>query len=124
MGNHRRRPDRIRYGVSSVVKFDPREDYHQRHARRMEVNLENKGVLENWCSVIGWSFEVKNAGHHWLFRRLADETKPRKQRTLVEWWPSSAKLIVNKQWDKGVHVHDYLQVRNFLRKLERKIKNA
>ncbi len=33
---------------------------------------------------------------------------------LVEWWPSSAKLVLNKQWSKGIHCHDWQQARDFL----------
>jgi hypothetical protein len=33
----------------------------------------------------------------------------RKGPFLVEWWPSSAKLVLNKKWGEGVHCHDYKQ---------------
>ncbi len=121
MRKNPRRPDARKYGPSELVKFDPTENYHARHERRKEVNLENKQVLENWCNVVGWSFEIKNEGHHWIFQKAfvsKSSTGFSAETFLVEWWPSSAKLVVNKQWDKGVHIHDYLQVRNFLRKIE------
>jgi len=33
----------------------------------------------------------------------------RKDPFLAEWWPSSAKLVLNKKWEEGIHCHDYKQ---------------
>jgi hypothetical protein len=33
---------------------------------------------------------------------------------LIEWWPRTAKMVVNKQWNKGVHVHDVTQLKHYL----------
>jgi hypothetical protein len=44
---------------------------------------------------------IKNEGHHWIFQR---------DKLRAEWWPSSAKLVFDKNWNRGVHTHDYKQV--------------
>jgi hypothetical protein len=33
----------------------------------------------------------------------------RKGPFLAEWWPSSAKLVLDKKWGEGIHCHDYKQ---------------
>ena len=94
-------------GRSDIAPFKPGESWHQRHARRMAINLKHTNELKDWCDGNGWKFEVKNDGHHWMFR---------KGNQIVEWWPSSAKLVKNKQWGRGVHCHDYLKVIEVLSK--------
>lgn len=44
---------------------------------------------------------IKNNGHHWQFRVAGH---------LVEWWPSSAKMVVDTKWKNGKHVHDIKQL--------------
>ena len=46
-------------------------------------------------------------GHHWIAS---------KEKMIIEWWPSSAKVIVDKNWKKGVHVHDAYQFQKLLKK--------
>lgn len=94
-------------GKSAIAPFIPDEDPRDRHKRRKDTNLFFAHDLSNWCNENGWKFEIKNDAHHWIFR---------KNKTLVEWWPSSAKLVKDKQWKKGIHCHDYLKVINFLKK--------
>lgn len=94
-------------GKSSIAPFDPDEDWRDRHARRKNVNLSYADELKQWCRLYAWKFEIKNDGHHWIFQ---------KGNILVEWWPSSAKLVKNKEWTKGIHCHDYTKVIDFLSK--------
>ena len=56
----------------------------------------------NWISLV-----VTNKGHHWSF--YAHNAKSGDSQ-LFEWWPASAKLVIAKQWKKGIHVHDVTQV--------------
>ena len=95
------------FGKSVIAPFQPDESWHRRHARRKNTNLQYTDELKSWCQLYKWKFEIKNEGHHWIFR---------KDETLVEWWPSSAKLVKNKQWKKGIHCHDFLKVIEFLGK--------
>ncbi|HJX11513.1 MAG TPA: hypothetical protein VJ733_13580 [Candidatus Binatia bacterium] len=32
-----------------------------------------------------------------------------KKDLLAEWWPSSTKLVFDKQWNRGCYCHDYRQ---------------
>jgi len=48
----------------------------------------------------GVVLRITNEGHHWQLT---------KENFLAEWWPSSAKLVINKQWSRGRHCHDFRQ---------------
>lgn len=97
-----RNPDRYRIGKSSLVPYISNESWKERHQRRKRHALENKGKVEVWCQKHRWRMYINNEGHHWLFY-----TNEGKQ---VEWWPSSGKLVIGKQYTKAFHVHDYKQL--------------
>lgn len=102
MSRRRRRyGDRASAGGSRVVPYRRGESFQQRHERRLRVNAKSISWLRHWCCAHDIQFDVTNGQHHWSFRGDG---------WLVEWWPSSAKLIVDKEWDNGVHVHDWRQV--------------
>jgi hypothetical protein len=56
---------------------------------------------EQWCLERGLSLSISNEGHHW---KLQGTT------LLAEWWPSSAKLVFDKQYERGIHCHDIEQL--------------
>ena len=60
-----------------------------------------------WCSRYEIELTVTNDGHHWKFER---------EGKLAEWWPSSAKLVFDKHWKRGIHCHDIEQLKNALKK--------
>jgi hypothetical protein len=64
-----------------------------RHTRRLQANLHARQQVEAFCRHHGIDLRVNNEGHHWIFHRKGK---------LVEWWPSSAKLVCNKQWKQEV----------------------
>jgi hypothetical protein len=72
-----------------------------RHARRLNVNLQQEVHVRRWCEKRGLTLRITNGGHHW---QITDG------RFLAEWWPSSAKLVTGKCWQDGIHCHDYKQV--------------
>ena len=72
----------------------------ERHTRRLHGNLRYEAEVRESCRTRGFNLRVTNTGHHWQLT---------KQNFLAEWWPSSAKLVFNKQWEKGCHCHDYRQ---------------
>ena len=88
-------------GRSHLCPFDPTESSYQRHARRKEVAHGHEDSLRAWCESQGLTLNITNQGHHWKIEGKG---------LLFEWWPSSAKLVFNKRYGKGVHCHDYLQV--------------
>jgi len=51
---------------------------------------------------MGFTLRILNGGHHWELTRPG---------LTVEWWPSSAKCVINKNWPGGVHVHDHEQLK-------------
>ena len=95
-------PDTKKAGRSKLVPFVPGESPMDRHERRLRTNLEAIDDVRAWSKSRDVRFTVKNSGHHWIFE---------KGKRIVEWWPSSAKLVVQKRWTKGVHVHDYEQAK-------------
>lgn len=90
-------------GPTAVSAYIPSSK--ARHAARLQANLSGRASVEGWCSGRGVGLRITNGGHHWQFRRGAK---------LVEWWPSSAKLVMNKRWNHGIHTHGYDQVLRML----------
>lgn len=52
--------------------------------------MRHKSELEAWCDAHGWRMVIHNEGHHWQFRSRSQQ---------VDWWPSSAKLVINEKWN-------------------------
>lgn len=82
---------------SDLHKFRKGEDPKQRHQRRLDLAVEYKMVISAWCKRNKIGHRRTHSDHHWIF------TKGDKS---ADWWPSSAKLIFNKEYKKGMHVHD------------------
>jgi hypothetical protein len=93
--------DQRKAGKSDLVPFIAGETEDERHARRLQVNLAAFKEVRKEAAKRGLSIKTFHDGHHWKF------TKPE---FLAEWWPSSAKLVFNQDWDHGVHAHDWKQV--------------
>lgn len=100
-----RYPDSKSAGRSKLIPYKQGEGSRARHSRRLSGNLEMEDEMREWCAGHGIEIEVKNDGQHWLFT---------KGKYNAEWWPSSAKMILNKRWSKGTHVHDIRQAQGFL----------
>ena len=50
---------------------------------------------------MGWELRVTNHGSHYIMT---------KGKNTAEWWPRTAKLVINKKWKGGIHCHDIHQV--------------
>ena len=100
MSRRRSIPDSVRAGRSRIVPYYHGEDFSTRHARRLSANLKQEADVRRWCDERGLTLRVTNEGHHW---QITDG------RFLAEWWPSSAKLVIGKKWNDGIHCHDYKQ---------------
>lgn len=87
-------------GRSKLIPRKQGETPEVRHERRLKANLSMKATLAAWCCERGVSLNTTNGGHHWQFRG----------KLLADWWPSSAKLVINTKYDRGLHVHDVTQV--------------
>jgi len=99
-----------RHKASGKPVFQPRasEGPKDRHARRLEFNLQAQDKVKVWCEDHGVALQIKNVGHHWIFTR---------EKAKVEWWPSSAKMVINQKWNNGIHVIDYTQALEELAKV-------
>ena len=82
----------------------------ERHSRRLAVNLSNQAKLRRWCEENDLTLQITNQGHHWQVMQNG---------FVAEWWPSSAKLVINKQWHAGIHCHDYEQAFQVIRNVFR-----
>jgi len=98
--------DSKKAGSSKLVPYKHGEEPGERHARRLATNEKRLDEVREWCASEGVRLTVHNDGHHWIFAKAGHT---------VEWWPSSAKLIVDKQWGGGTHVHDHLQAIKIIR---------
>jgi len=94
-------PDTRTAGRSNLVPFQDGEGYRKRHARRKYANIDNLEEMQEWCEAKNVGLQITNRGEHWQF------TCP--NGGLVEWWPSSAKMVFDKQWSRGIYVHDWQQ---------------
>lgn len=88
-------------GPSSIVPFIPDEPAQVGHARRFHANMCHRGDVQAWCFERAVTVIVGNQGQHWRFI-YGD--------SFAEWWPSTAKLVFNRQYRHGVRCHDYEQV--------------
>jgi hypothetical protein len=104
-------PDRVRAGRSRIVPYRNGETFKARHERRLYANLEQEAKVREWCRQRGLTLRITNNGHHWQFANSS---------FLAEWWPSSAKLVIGKSWQHGIHCHDYKQALDVIEDFHRK----
>lgn len=84
-----------------MCPYRPGEHPSERHIRRLRASVADRYTMAAWCQERGLTLTLTNHGHHWQIR--GDSFK-------ADWWPSSAKLVIQGQWERGVHAHDYRQV--------------
>lgn len=97
--------DKLKFGSSKEVPHIDGEAAMVRHDRRKDAFTNCRGQFEKFCVHQGFKLKIHNDDHHWQISH---------GKTLIEFWPSSAKLIINKQWKSGIHVHDYKQLTTIL----------
>lgn len=107
MSRRKRYQDTRSAGRSQVVPKGV-GDWRSRHRRRLEAAVTTQELLFSWCAAQGINVQVSNQNHHWTFWRTD------KARKVVEWWPASAKLVVGREYRRGIHVHDFAQCREQL----------
>jgi len=110
MIKRKRFPDKYNVGKSSVVPYIESEGWKERHDRRKQSALDNKEKIQSWCNNHRWSMRISNAGHHWIFITQSQK--------MVEWFPSSGKLAIGKQWHAGIHCHDYEQLLSLFKTIQ------
>ena len=78
------------------------EEYKkQRRERRMERTSRLEEQARVWAEGHGCSLRVLNDGHHWLFQKPG---------FVAEWWPSSAKLVVNRDYGSDIQAPHWADV--------------
>ena len=92
-------------GKSEISKYPHGLGWKARHSQRLSLAHKHYADAAVWCEENGWSLRISNEGHHWMFT---------KNGVLAEWWPSSAKLVRDKVWSKGIHTHGWDQVAKIL----------
>lgn len=89
--------DRYRLGKSDISPYKAGETYRARHNRRKKTANDMVDVLQAFASENDMTLSVANNGHHFSLKNKV---------FVADWWPSTAKLVINKQWHKGFHCHD------------------
>jgi len=84
--------------ISKFVKGVP---YKIRHAQRFLVNENTADQFKEHCKEQGYTFRILNEGEHWQVKYKGD---------CFDWWPRTAKLVINQNWKNGIHVHDHTQL--------------
>jgi len=80
----------------------PPEEYKkQRRERRLERTSRLEAQVRAWAEQHGCSLRVLNDGHHWLLERPG---------FVAEWWPSSARLAVNREYGRYIHAPHWAEV--------------
>lgn len=102
MRRRKRNPDKYKLGRSSIVPYIASESWETRHRRRKDKALLGQPKVEKWCAVHKWRLRINNNGHHWIFNTH--------QGKMIEWFPSTGKLVVGKSWKQGIHCHDVEQL--------------
>ncbi len=106
-----------KYRDKSNCKDEPRimrtirgESAKDRHYRRLQTNKEHQDKFKAWAEADkNIEYRILNNGEHWQVKTAGKQ---------FDWWPRSAKLIIDCQWKKGIHCHDYTQ---FIKVIEEKI---
>jgi hypothetical protein len=97
--------DKLNLGRSRLVPYNSIESAAERHARRLQTSSRFEAAASAWARRFGIKVKISNRGHHWRF--VLDSR-------IAEWWPSSAKLVLNKDYAAGIYAHDFLLVKKFL----------
>jgi len=81
------------------------ETASERHIRRLTYNMSQVAHITAWCTHQEIAISITNNGHHW---------KLEYHKKLAHWWPSSAKLVFDKHYKRGIHCHDIEQLKRAL----------
>jgi hypothetical protein len=87
------------------IPLEPREYMRRRRERRLERNAKAADQAKTWADRHGFNFRVNNEGHHWMWQKGG---------FVAEWWPSSAKLVLNRDYARSFHAHNWTVVIPFL----------
>jgi hypothetical protein len=72
-----------------------------RRERRLGRTLDLEPEVARWAAQHGFTLRVLNDGHHWLLQKPG---------LTAEWWPSSAKRVLNRDYLRDHHAPHWPQV--------------
>jgi hypothetical protein len=96
--HHRRR---------KAVVLAPEEYMRRRRAWPMDRTARLESQAQDWAQRNGCTLRVLNGGHHWLFQKTG---------FAAEWWPSSAKLVINRDYLGDHHAPHWPEVQRVMDK--------
>jgi len=67
----------------------------------MQRTAQSESLVRAWVEQRGCSLRVLNDGHHWLIQKPG---------LMAEWWPSSAKLVLNRDYGRDYHAAHWQDV--------------
>lgn len=88
-------------------QLSPGDYKRQRRERRRGRTGNAEKEIRAWAQRHGFTLRVLNDGHHWLFQRSG---------FVAEWWPGSAKLAINRDYQRSHHAPNWNDVLPFLQK--------
>jgi hypothetical protein len=88
--------------------LSPDDFRRARRERRLHRTLDLESEVARWASRHGFTLRVLNDGHHWLLQRPD---------LVAEWWPSSAKLVVNRDYLHDHHAPHWPEVAALLEQI-------
>jgi len=59
---------------------------------------ETTRKLKEWAEKHGLFLRITNDQHHWSFYKEG--------KVFFEWWPSTGKMVANKEWEKSKRIRD------------------
>jgi hypothetical protein len=93
-------PDVHEAGDSQIINCEPGGTSQALGRYRHLKNLENAPQLRDWASKHGFEFFMKNHDEHWILKGA---------NVTAEWWPRTAKLVLNYSYLNGIQTHDWMQ---------------
>jgi hypothetical protein len=79
----------------------PDDFRRERLERRLSRTLNLEVEVAGWAAQHGLTLRVLNDGHHWLLQKPG---------FVAEWWPSSARVVLNRDCLRGRHAPHWAQV--------------
>lgn len=74
----------------------------------VDLAIKNRTTFESYAGGFGLVLDVKNNGQHWIF------TRPNGDPLLLEWWPSTGRFVVNKNFRQAERAWAVQDVRKLL----------
>jgi len=86
--------DKRRFGERGRPALTPDGYRRRRRGWRLERTLQAEAAVRAWARKHGFALRVLNGGHHWILEKAG---------LVAEWWPSSGKLALNRDYRRTFH---------------------